>query len=72
MHQLIYHITHITLGDHRYTATVMDSSCQNEQGLTQEIMEICLESMPMYLYIKLQHTEKNKRKLYCLAAPMGV
>ena len=57
MHQLIYHRTHITLRDHRYTATVIDSSRQNEQGLTQEIMEMCLKSMPIY-YIKLRHTEK--------------
>ena len=32
--------------DHRYTAT--DSQHQNEQGLAQEIMEMCLESMSMY------------------------
>ena len=30
MYQLIYHITHMTLRDHWYTATVIDSSRQNE------------------------------------------
>ena len=61
MHQLIYHRTHITLRDHRNTATVINSSRQNEQGSTQEIIKICLESIPLYC-IKLRHTEQKKRK----------
>ena len=58
MHQLIYHRTHITLRDHRHTATVTNSSRQNEQGSAQEIIRICLESIPMYC-IKVRHTEQK-------------
>ena len=44
--------------NHRYTATVIDYPRQNEQVLTQEIMEICWENKAMQIHKITSYWEK--------------